>query len=84
VILRAARAHAALMGRTEMTEQDILLAAELALPHRLKRHPFQDTEQAMQVLSEKLQQIEDQQQQQQMQQQQQAQQDGNAKKAKRG
>jgi Mg-chelatase subunit ChlI len=84
VILRAARAHAALMGRTELTEQDILLAAELALPHRLKRHPFQDTEQAMQVLSEKLQQIEDQQQQQQMQQQQQAQQDGNAKKAKRG
>jgi Mg-chelatase subunit ChlI len=84
VILRTARAHAALMGRTEMTEQDVLLAAELALPHRLKRHPFQDTEQAMQVLSEKLQQIEEQQQQQQMQEQQQAQQEGNAKKAKRG
>ena len=46
------------MGREEITEQDILLAAELALPHRLKRHPFQDTEQAMQVLSEKLQQVE--------------------------
>ena len=27
---------------------------------RLKRHPFQDTEQAMSVLGEKLQQIEDQ------------------------
>jgi Mg-chelatase subunit ChlI len=84
VILRAARAHAALAGRAEMTEQDILLAAELALPHRLKRHPFQDTEQAMQVLSEKLQQIEDQQQQAQQQQQQQSQQDGSTKKAKRG
>jgi Mg-chelatase subunit ChlI len=84
VILRAARAHAALMGRTELTEQDILLAAELALPHRLKRHPFQDTEHAMQVLSEKLQQIEDQQQQAAQQQQQQAQQDGSTKKAKRG
>ncbi len=84
VILRGARAHAALMGREGLTEQDILLAAELALPHRLKRHPFQDTEQAMQVLSEKLQQIEDQQQQQSQQQQQQAQQDGTSKKVKRG
>jgi Mg-chelatase subunit ChlI len=73
------------MGRTEITDQDILLAAELALPHRLKRHPFQDTEHAMQVLSEKLQQIEDQQQQQaSTQQQNQQQQDGSAKKAKRG
>ncbi|MCS7056975.1 MAG: ATP-binding protein [Thermoflexales bacterium] len=60
VILKTARAHAAFMGRDAITEQDILLAAELALPHRLKRHPFQDTEQAMAVLSEKLQQIEQQ------------------------
>ncbi|MFC1463687.1 MAG: ATP-binding protein [Candidatus Brachytrichaceae bacterium NZ_4S206] len=60
VILKTARAHAAFMGRDTITEQDILLAAELALPHRLKRHPFQDTEQAMAALSEKLQQIEQQ------------------------
>jgi Mg-chelatase subunit ChlI len=60
VILKAARAHAAFMGRNEVTEQDILLSAELALPHRLKRHPFQDTEQALAVLSERLQQIEQQ------------------------
>jgi Mg-chelatase subunit ChlI len=85
VILKAARAHAAFMGREEVTEQDILLAAELALPHRLKRHPFQDTEQAMAVLSEKLQQIEQQTQAQQTQQsQQQAQPDATAKKVKRG
>jgi Mg-chelatase subunit ChlI len=85
VILKAARTHAAFMGRHEVTEQDILLAAELALPHRLKRHPFQDTEQAMAVLSEKLQQIEQQTQAQQMQQsQQQAQPDAAAKKVKRG
>jgi Mg-chelatase subunit ChlI len=84
VILKTARAHAALAGRDEISEQDILLAAELALPHRLKRHPFQDTEQAMQVLSEKLQQIESQQQQQAQQQQQQQSQDGQTKKAKRG
>jgi Mg-chelatase subunit ChlI len=43
VILKAARAHAAYEGRTEITERDILLAAELALPHRLKRGPFSET-----------------------------------------
>jgi Mg-chelatase subunit ChlI len=85
VILKTARAHTAFMGRDEVGEQDILLAAELTLPHRLKRHPFQDTEQAMAVLSEKLQQIE-QQTQSQVQQpnQQQAQPDAAAKKVKRG
>ena len=65
VILRAARAHAALMGRKQITEQDILLAAELALPHRMKRHPFSDAESAMQMMSDKLQQIESQMEQQQ-------------------
>jgi len=40
VILKAARAHAAWMGRTHLENSDILLAAELALPHRLKRGPF--------------------------------------------
>ncbi len=85
VILRTARAHAAFSGRESITEQDILIAAELALPHRLKRHPFQDTEHAMQVLSEKLQQVEQQMQQQNAQQQtQQSAQDSTAKKAKRG
>ena len=40
VILKAARAHAAFERRLQITERDILLAAELALPHRLKRGPF--------------------------------------------
>ncbi|MCL6512322.1 MAG: ATP-binding protein [Anaerolineae bacterium] len=85
VILKAARAHAAFMGREEISEQDILLAAELALPHRLKRHPFQDTEQAMAVLSEKLQQIEQQADAQTTDaRDRQSQPDGNAKKVKRG
>ncbi len=86
VILRTARAHAAYAGRDAINEQDILMAAELALPHRLKRHPFQDTEHAMQVLSEKLQQVEQQMQQQNAQQQQNQQntQDSTAKKVKRG
>ena len=44
VILKAARAHAAFEGRAAIEDRDILLAAELALPHRLKRQPFQKSE----------------------------------------
>jgi Mg-chelatase subunit ChlI len=55
VILKGARAHAALQGRTYITKDDILLAAELALPHRLKRQPFQeDGSISAQDLSERL------------------------------
>ena len=55
VILKGARAHAALQGRTYITNEDILLAAELALPHRLKRQPFQeDGSISAQDLSERL------------------------------
>lgn len=43
VILRGAQAHAALQGRTQITDEDIILAAELALPHRMKTRPFDDT-----------------------------------------
>jgi Mg-chelatase subunit ChlI len=42
VILKTARAHAAQAGRLAINEQDIMLAAELALPHRLKRQPFEE------------------------------------------
>ena len=44
VILKAALAHAAFEGRQEITQYDIIQAAELTLPHRLKRQPFQETE----------------------------------------
>jgi len=54
VVLKAARAHAAFEGRTRLTDRDILLAAELALPHRLKRHPLQETEVTLGDLSERL------------------------------
>ena len=57
VILKAAIAHAALNRRTYVTDEDILVAAELALPHRLKRHPFQDTEVQFQELAERLDQV---------------------------
>ncbi|MFQ5408414.1 MAG: ATP-binding protein [Anaerolineales bacterium] len=54
VILRAARAHAAYKGRDAIDQSDILLAAELALPHRVKRGPFQRAEIALQDLEEQL------------------------------
>ncbi|MFC8501348.1 magnesium chelatase subunit D family protein [Pedococcus sp. NPDC057267] len=40
VTARAARAHAAWDGRTEVTREDIRAAARLALPHRRRRNPF--------------------------------------------
>ncbi|MCW5852304.1 MAG: magnesium chelatase subunit D family protein [Anaerolineae bacterium] len=42
-ILKTAVAHAALEGRLHLTRADVALAAELALPHRLRQDPFQDT-----------------------------------------
>jgi Mg-chelatase subunit ChlI len=57
VILKAARAHAAFEARTEITERDIQLAAELALPHRLKRGPFSETTLYEGELEERLQEI---------------------------
>ncbi len=44
VILKAARAHAAFEARDAVNERDIALAAELALPHRLRKGPFQQVE----------------------------------------
>jgi Mg-chelatase subunit ChlI len=41
-ILEAARTHAALEGRVALSPIDIRIAAELALPHRMRRQPFVD------------------------------------------
>lgn len=54
VILRGAQAHAALQGRDRIDEQDIILAAELALPHRIKGRPFQETTITSEDLEERL------------------------------
>ena len=43
-ILEAARTHAALEGRTALSPHDIRVAAELALPHRLRRQPFTEVQ----------------------------------------
>ncbi len=57
VILKAARAQAAFDGRARITDRDIALAAELALPHRLKRGPFLQTEMGMEELQERIEQL---------------------------
>ena len=54
VILKAARAQAAFEGRTSITDHDIALAAELALPHRIKRGPFYQAEVTADQLQERI------------------------------
>jgi len=56
VILKAALAQAAFDGRTTIRDADILLAAELALPHRLRRGPFDETQPQLERLEERLEQ----------------------------
>jgi Mg-chelatase subunit ChlI len=57
VILKAARAQAAFEGRLRITERDIALAAELALPHRMKHTPFQQAAMGMEELAERIEQL---------------------------
>ncbi len=54
VILKAALAHAAFEARQAISEVDILLATELALPHRFKNRPFQETESRFERLEQRL------------------------------
>jgi Mg-chelatase subunit ChlI len=56
VILKAARAHAAFEGRIEIDERDILLAAELALPHRVRKGPYQEAQISLHNMEERLEQ----------------------------
>jgi Mg-chelatase subunit ChlI len=57
VILKAARAQAAFEGRRAINEHDIALAAELALPHRMKRAPAAQGEANLYNLEEQIEQI---------------------------
>jgi len=57
VILKTARAHAALEGRTTITDRDIALAAELALPHRIRQGPFNQAEISPDDLQERIEQL---------------------------
>ncbi|MFD6391927.1 magnesium chelatase subunit D family protein [Nocardia sp. NPDC060259] len=42
VVARTATAHAAWRGRDRVTEDDVRIAAQLALPHRRRRDPFDE------------------------------------------
>jgi len=57
VILKAARANAAWDGRTRIVGADIVQAAELALPHRLRRRPFQEGEVQPEALEARLEEV---------------------------
>ncbi|NQE45256.1 hypothetical protein C5S31_04440 [ANME-1 cluster archaeon GoMg2] len=56
VINRAAKTITAFEGRTEVTSEDVKEAMELALPHRMRRKPFEppslDTEKLDEMMSE--------------------------------
>ncbi len=57
VILKTARAQAAFDGRNAITPRDIALAAELALPHRLKHTPFEQATTSMEELADRIEQL---------------------------
>lgn len=57
VILKASRAHAAFEGRDAINSRDIALAAELALPHRVKSGPFRQSEMGITQLHEHIEQL---------------------------
>ncbi len=57
VILKTARAHAAFHGRDAVLPEDIRLAFELAIPHRLKRGPFADAQMSMAEVDNRMQQV---------------------------
>jgi magnesium chelatase subunit D len=54
VVARTAVAHAAWRGADTVTEDDIRVAAELALPHRRRRDPFDDPGLDQEALDEAL------------------------------
>ncbi|MDI9914612.1 magnesium chelatase subunit D family protein [Rhodococcus sp. IEGM 1379] len=59
VLARTATAHAAWRGDTEVTEEDVRIAAELTLPHRRRRDPFDEPGLDQQQLDEAMQQADD-------------------------
>lgn len=60
VILKTARAQAAFDGRTAINDMDIALAAELALPHRINRTPFDQAEMSSGQLQERIEELREQ------------------------
>lgn len=56
-MLKAALANAAFEGRDSLQTEDLELAAELALPHRLRRLPFEQAELDPDILANHLRQV---------------------------
>jgi Mg-chelatase subunit ChlI len=44
IIERAARANAAFENRVEVTAEDVVVGADMALPHRMRRRPYEEEE----------------------------------------
>jgi magnesium chelatase subunit I len=42
VLIKTAETLAAVAGHTEVTKEDLREAAHLALPHRMRRRPFEE------------------------------------------
>jgi Mg-chelatase subunit ChlI len=57
VILKTAVAQAAFDSRTYITDLDIAMAAELALPHRLQKGPFAEKEISTEELQDRIEQL---------------------------
>ena len=57
VILKTARAQAAFDGRIAINDMDIALAAELALPHRINRTPFNQEGMTSEQLTERIEEL---------------------------
>lgn len=55
---KTARARAAFHGREEVTREDIRAAAELVLPHRRKRRPFESPQRGREELDDRLSELE--------------------------
>jgi magnesium chelatase subunit D len=53
-IYKTACTIAAFRGRTDVTEEDVREAAELALPHRLRRQPFEEPKQEQQQIQDNI------------------------------
>jgi magnesium chelatase subunit I len=50
IIERTARTNAAFEGRTDTNPDDVILAAEMALPHRMRKQPFEEEEFSAEML----------------------------------
>jgi Mg-chelatase subunit ChlI len=54
VILKTAVAHAAWEERIALNDRDIMVAAQLALPHRMKRKPFDEVQTSLEELDSRV------------------------------